>query len=383
MNVRWFYLVLLWLAGIDLRVTILAVPPVLRLMHRDIALNETAVGVLTGLPVLLLGAAAIGGALLIAKMGARRAWLVGLLLIGIGSAARGAGPSIEMLFAMTLLMGVGIAVCQPAAPTIVGEWFPRSIGLATAVYVNGLLVGEALSAGLTIPYVLPLVRMSWEWSLFFWSLPVFLTIVLWVPFTRSSGAHRTQRGLWWPDWRDPLVWRLGVLQAATSVTYFGCNAFMPDYLHEAGRVSLISASLTALNVGQLPASFLTLMTAHRVAGRNQIFAVLGVLSLAGIIAFCATGGWIAVAGAGLVGFAAAFSLVMIFALPAMVTHQENVHRLSAGMLTLGYIGAFLGNLLGGAIWDVTHQALTAFAPAILGAFIMLVVGASSNGRIER
>jgi hypothetical protein len=40
-------------------------------------------------------------------------------------------------------------------------------------------------------------------------------------------------------------------------------------------------------------------------------------------------------------------------------------------------------LLGGAIWDVTHQALTAFAPAILGAFIMLVVGASSNGRIER
>jgi MFS transporter, CP family, cyanate transporter len=378
MKMRWFYLLLLWLAGIDLRVTILAVPPVLTLMHRDLSLNESAVGALTGLPVLLLGAAAIGGALLIARMGARRAWVVGLLLIAIGSAARGVGPSIAMLFAMTLVMGIGVAVCQPAAPTIVGEWLPQSIGLATAVYVNGLLVGEALSAGLTIPYVLPFVHMSWELSLVVWSLPVFLTVVLFVLFTRSSGVHREQRGLWWPDWRDAMVWRLGALQAATSVVYFGCNAFIPDYLHALGRASLISASLTALNVGQLPASFLTLLVAQRVAGRNEIFIALGLISLVGLAAFCAANGWIAVAGAGLVGFAAAFALVMIVALPAMVTHQKNVHRLSAGMLTLGYSGAFVGNFLGGAIWDMTHVALTAFVPAIAGALVTIVLGLSRS-----
>jgi hypothetical protein len=49
---------------------------------------------------------------------------------------------------------------------------------------------------------------------------------------------------------------------------------------------------TSLNAGQLPASF---------------------LALAGFAAFFLAGGWIAVSGIGLVGFSAAFSLVMIVA----------------------------------------------------------------------
>ena len=40
-----FRFVLLWLAGIDLRLTLLAVPPVLPLIHRDLALDETTVAV--------------------------------------------------------------------------------------------------------------------------------------------------------------------------------------------------------------------------------------------------------------------------------------------------------------------------------------------------
>ena len=39
-----FRLFLLWLAGNDLRITLLALPPVLPLVHRDLGLNETAVG---------------------------------------------------------------------------------------------------------------------------------------------------------------------------------------------------------------------------------------------------------------------------------------------------------------------------------------------------
>jgi uncharacterized membrane protein YeaQ/YmgE (transglycosylase-associated protein family) len=55
----------------------------------------------------------------------------------------------------------------------------------------------------------------------------------------------------------------------------------------------------------------------------------------------------------------------------MLTGQHNVHRLSAGMMTLGYTGTFFGNLVGGALWDTTHAPLTAFAPAILGALVMV------------
>src|SRR5690242_18704612 len=114
----WLRLALLWLAGNDLRLTLLAVPPVLPLIHTDLQLDEKGVAALSGLPVLLLGLAAVPGALLIARVGARNALLTGLTLIGVSSGLRGVGPSIPMLFAMTLLMGAGVSISQPTMPSL-------------------------------------------------------------------------------------------------------------------------------------------------------------------------------------------------------------------------------------------------------------------------
>src|SRR5437016_8248558 len=60
----WTALMLLWLAGIGLRLTLLAVPPVIPLIHRDLDLSETAIGTLGTLPSLLLAAGAVPGSLL-------------------------------------------------------------------------------------------------------------------------------------------------------------------------------------------------------------------------------------------------------------------------------------------------------------------------------
>jgi len=84
---------------------------------------------------------AVPGSLVIVSLGARRAMVVGLLAIAVGPAARGAGPGMVTLSAMTVLMGVGVAVCQPVLPTLTGEWLPGQVARATAVYSNGLLVG--------------------------------------------------------------------------------------------------------------------------------------------------------------------------------------------------------------------------------------------------
>jgi hypothetical protein len=46
---------------------------------------------------------------------------------------------------------------QPAMPTAVRQWVPDRIGLGTAVYGNGLLVGECVPVVLTLPWLLPLV----------------------------------------------------------------------------------------------------------------------------------------------------------------------------------------------------------------------------------
>ena len=62
-------LVLLWLAGAAIRIPLLAVPPVIPLIHDDLHMSETQVGLLIGMPLIMFALAAVPGSLLIARFG--------------------------------------------------------------------------------------------------------------------------------------------------------------------------------------------------------------------------------------------------------------------------------------------------------------------------
>jgi CP family cyanate transporter-like MFS transporter len=374
----WAYLGLLWLMGIDLRLTVLAVPPVLTLIHRDLRLTEAGVGALTGLPVFLLAAAAILGSLLIARMSAVRAATLGLVVVAVGSALRGVGPSVVMLFAMTLLMGVGISVTQPALPALTSQWFAARIGLATAVYANGMLVGETVGAAFTLPVVLPLVGGRWEWSFVVWAVPVLLTALMLRAVPAVPAAASGER-LWWPDWRGTPALRLGFTLGGASVSYFGCNAFIPEFLHATGRADLIGPCLTALNAGQLPASVLIALFAPRLIGRRGPMMACGALTLVGVGTFLAAPPPAMVVGAGIIGFFTAQILILTLAMASILTEAQEVHRLSAGMFAVAYTCTFLLPLLAGAAWDATHVPIAAFAVVALGS-VMTVTAASGLRR---
>ena len=70
--------------------------------------------------------------------------MIGLFVTAIGGALRGLMPDVLWLYAMTIAMAAGVAIMQVTMPTAVRAWLPGRIGFATAVYTNGLLVGEIL-----------------------------------------------------------------------------------------------------------------------------------------------------------------------------------------------------------------------------------------------
>src|SRR5205823_14225110 len=121
----WVVIGLLWLAGAGLRLTVLAVPPVILLIAADLNLSGTEIGVLSGLPVILFGVAALPGSLLIARFGALRTLVAGLLVAGVASGLRGVMPNVLVLYAATIVMSAGIAIMQPALPPLVQEWMPK------------------------------------------------------------------------------------------------------------------------------------------------------------------------------------------------------------------------------------------------------------------
>jgi MFS transporter, CP family, cyanate transporter len=370
-------LVVLWLAGADLRLTVLAVPPVLPLIHREFALSERAIGALSGLPPLLFGLAAIPGSLVIARLDARRAAIAALLLIAAASAARGIGRSVPMLFAMTGIMSVGVAIMQPALPTLVAGWFASRPGFATAVYANGLLIGEAAPAALTIPFVLPLVGYSWPGSFALWALPVAATAGLMALCADEAGSAASAPASaplpvrWWPDLRSRQTWQLGLILGGTGGLYFASNALIADYLHAVGRADLVTAGLGALNLGQLPASLLLLAMSRRLSGKSVIVGVQ-IVGLLGIATLLAAGPWLSVIGAGVIGFCCAFTLIVSLALPPRLAAVADVHRLSAGMFAIGYILSCLVPPVGGVIWDATGLPAAAFlAPAMATAIVLI------------
>ena len=162
---------LLWLAGNGLRLTILAVPPLIPAIHDEFHMSETQVGILAGLPVVLFAFAAIPGSMLIARFGALATAIIGLVVTGLGSALRGAAPDVWVLYGATIVTGFGVAVMQPSMPPLVRAWLPDRIGFATAVYTNGLIIGEILPVALMIPVVLPLVGGSWRLAFVAWGVP--------------------------------------------------------------------------------------------------------------------------------------------------------------------------------------------------------------------
>ena len=372
----WWRLALLWLAGNDLRLTLLAVPPVLPIIHADLRLDEKGVAALSGLPVLLLGIAAVPGSLLIARVGARNALLTGLGLIGFSSGLRGFGPSVPMLFGMTLLMGAGVSISQPTMPSLVRQWFhePRAIARATGFWSNGLLVGELLAAALTLPVVLPLTG-SWEASFGFWAVPVLLTAVLVGAGTRGDQLGKDlPRVLGMPDWRSARMWRLGIFQSAASMVYFGANTFIPDYLHATNQADLVGLALASLNGMQVPASAVIGFVPLRLLARPSVSYAVGVGILVALVAALLFPGIPLVLAAGLLGFFAAYILVLSFAMPALVAPPREVARLSGGTFAISYSTAFVATLIAGALWDATHLEAFAFLPALAGAAIVIALG---------
>src|SRR5437763_436694 len=193
---------LLWLAGVATRVTVLAVPPVLPLMRDDLGMSETQVGLLIGLPLATWALAAVPGSLSIAKWGALRTVLIGLLLTALAGALRALVGGVWPLYAFTLLMGFGIAIMQPSNAWLLREWCSKNLALGTAVSTNGLLVGVALAPVLSIPVIMPLLGQSWRLDVLFWSAPVLLTALLFMAFApRSPGPHADAPFTltrWWP-----------------------------------------------------------------------------------------------------------------------------------------------------------------------------------------
>lgn len=373
-------LCLLFLTGVAMRMTLLAIPPVIPLIHDELSMSETQIGLLVGLPLAMFAVAAVPGSLLIARVGASLAATIGMALAAAAGALRGAATGVLTLYAAAVAAGIGIAVMQPGLPKLVREWMPTHIALGTIAYSGGMVIGATLPPILTGAFVLPLVEKSWRLDLALWGLPaalIALTFFLLSPRDRGQDDRfDAGPGLWRPDWKNPLVWLLGLTFGSNSGPFFVANAFLGDYLASRGLAPLFGPALSALNGAQIAGLVVLIMLSDRLHRRVWPFLLFGPALLAAFLGLIFVTSPIGIiVSAGLVGISTAVTMAAVLALPPLLVAPADVSRTSAGMLTITYACAIIIPTICGALWDLTGEATTAFVLPCICSVGLTVLGA--------
>ncbi len=379
-------LVLLWFTGLYLRLPILVAPPLAPFIGSDLDMSQAQIGALTTLPVFMLALGALLGSLLIMRVGPRNALAGALALVALASAARGTAPDSLIVLLFSGIMGLGIAIMQPSLPALLPRWFtPGRIALATACYMNGMLMGEFIGAGLTLPVIMPLADGSWRLTLAIWSLPALLVAAaLLIPGNGSPAPAGPPR--WLPDPRDPLMWKMGLLLAGTASLFFGTNAYMGSVLEARGEAERLDSALFWFNIAQVAASLFMMGMAGRWVARRGPILFSATTSVLTMLGFLLIDGWVGVVFAFAVSFFAGILLILLVALPPQLLDSSHSGRLSAGNFTIGYTLAFVIPLLGGILADLTNNpvvavwVILAFAAMTLPFAMLLRLDGPSNNK---
>jgi len=386
-NLRLFCL--LWLAGLAMRETLLVVPPVIPLIHEDLRMSETQIGLLIGLPLALFAIAAVPGSLLVARGGAKLAVTLGMVIAAVGGGLRGAAVDVWTLYAAAIATGFGIAIMQPGMPKLLQEWLPNRIGFGTVVYSNGMVTGAILPPVLTIPFILPLVGGSWRLDFIIWAVPALIIPVVFVLFSPKispTSAHASAisasgavRALWWPDWKNPLIWLLGLTFGCNNSPFFSANAFLGDYLASRGQSDVLASALAALNGAQLAGLVLVFLVSRRLQRRAWPFLVFGPLLFAGFLGLIVLQSPLGmIVCTGLIGISTVMTMTPILALPPLLAAPADVARTAAGMLTISYTCAIIIPTFCGALWDLSGKPWLVFVPLCVCSVGLAVFGAIAS-----
>jgi CP family cyanate transporter-like MFS transporter len=342
--------VLILLLSINLRTVFASLPPLLDEVRADLGLSAAAAGLVTTLPVVLLGALAPVAPRLAERAPIERVLVGCALLTATGVGLRGAG-GVVALFAGSLLAGAAIAVAQVLVPALIRDRQPDSTGQLTGAFSAGITLSAAIAAGLAVP-LQRLLGGSWPAALAAWALPALVAAAAWLP--AAARSHTVVAPSPGPAlWRVPLAWSVALFFAMQSMAFYAALAWLPSILRDSGYDAGAAGALQALaQAVQFVPAFLIPVLAGRSREQGALLAAVVGLAATGLVGLLAAPGaagvWLVLLGLGQGG-----ALGLGLMLPVLRGGDvRTVAGLTAMTLCAGYLIAAVGPFLVGAAHDL-------------------------------
>ncbi|MHC9060678.1 MFS transporter [Pantoea sp. y20] len=364
------FALLVFVIALNLRPIMAAMGPLFPLLQRDAQLSATQLSLLTTLPVIMMGLAALAGPLLLRRLGEVRGIAAGLLLLALASVARGFDQSATALITSALVAGCGIGLIQALMPAQIKRHFGTKAGTLMALFTTGIMAGAAIAAasaaplaksqGLALTLAIPVV-------------PAVIALLLWLTFSRgvtpmqSSQAPRTAR--------SPRAWLLMIFFGIGTGAYTLVLAWLPPfYMQHGWQPEQSGYVLGALTLTEVAAGFVLSALIHRFRDRRRPLLVVLTLILLGLISLLWLGGaqaWLPTLLLGL-GIGALFPLSLIVTLDHAHTPEEAGALLSF-VQGGGYLLAALMPLIAGIVRDRAASLDSAWIIMSVGIVLLMVM----------
>jgi CP family cyanate transporter-like MFS transporter len=344
------------LVALNLRPALAGVGPLVADVRLATGLSNTALGLLTTLPLLAFGLLSAFTPVVTRRLGVEGALGLALLLIGAGTALRAVPPT-ALLFGGTAVLGVGIALGNVLLPALVKRDFAERSGPMTALYSSAMGLGATAAAGAAVPLA---GAVGWRSSLAAWAALAVLALVAWLPQMRRRTLPRRRvstlaalRDLG----RSRLAWAVALFMGLQSLAYYVVLAWLPDLLQARGLGAGAAGGMLALSqAAGIAGSALVPLWAGRLRGQRPIIWTLGAVeavALAGLFVPTASvalaGLWVGLLGLVLGG---SFGLSLLL-LAVRADTPETAAALSGMAQSVGYLVAAVGPFLFGALHDLT------------------------------
>ncbi|WP_193096310.1 CynX/NimT family MFS transporter [Brevibacterium sp. FME17] len=378
------------LIGLNLRIGVASVGPVLGDILDDLQLSATTASMLTTIPVFAFGAFAFLTPGLTRRFGMHRVLGIIMIVLAAGIALR-LQPSLVALLGGTILVGAAIAIGNVLLPTAIKNDFSHRAGLMMGLYSTALFLGAALASGLTVP-MLPLFDGSWRWAMGIWAVPAVLAAILFLPQMRrardSAGPEATDSGRdgsatsasgeppFRAMLRDPIAWSVTGFMGLQSLSYYAALTWVPAIFQDAGMPADRAGWM--LSFSAFPAIITCLVTptiAKRLKPRwVPVFAAAVLIGAAflGLLLAPQAGAyaWMTLLGLGQ-GAAISLSLSYIVWRSPDAHHTGHVSTMAQGF---GYLVAGLGPLGLGWLHTVTGSWTVPLIVLIVLLLLQTIIG---------
>ncbi|MGO2392744.1 MAG: MFS transporter [Halomonas sp.] len=362
----------------NLRVPFTGIAPVLPLIQNDFGLSNSAVGLLTSLPLLAFAAFSPLSASVAHKFGIERTLFGALVVISLGILLRSAG-SAWALYAGTILIGTGIALGNVLLPGLIKRDFSKNMASMTGAYAITMGASGAVGSAVIIP-----LTQAWGWPIalsLLVAVPLF-ALVLWLPQLKKhdpvnlSGPKKSATVA---VWKSPLAWQVTLFMGLNAMPFYVAVGWLPTILIDHGISATQAGSvhgtlqLATAIPGLILAATLRRLKDQKLAAVTT--SLLVAISLIGLI-YAPN---LAMLWAALLGFGSGASMMLGLTFIGLRTKNAGDTAALSGMAQcVGYLMAAAGPLLLGQLHDWTGgwtaPLLTTAAIAIAGAFTGMMAG---------